>query len=95
MGIAAPAGNGAEVVVNRADGLQFGPNGPYWFTRIEVQQICRIGRTSFFNLLGKTPRTERVKVTRRVGGYRTTRYWRVSPTALKIIGHLSGQAPYL
>jgi hypothetical protein len=79
-------------VIHRAGQLQ---GSPYWYTAKEVQQILRISRAGFFRYLEQVPLADRVKVRRYVTSTRTTRYWRISPNGLRIIGHLTGTAPYL
>ena len=58
-------------------------------------RILRVSRATFFRHLRRVPAKDRVLVARGIGGRRKTRYWRVSPNGLRIMGHTTGQAPYL
>ena len=80
------------VVVDRAAGLQL---SPYWYTLADLQKLLRVSRATLCRHLPKVPLTERVKVTRHITCFRSTRYWRISPAGVRILGHATGQAPYL
>ena len=67
----------------------------YWFTLADCAMALRCSVRTVRRHLRAVPKAERVKVTRKIDGVRTTRYWRVSPAGLRVLGRLTGQAPYL
>jgi hypothetical protein len=67
----------------------------YWYTVRDCQKILGVSRATVFRHLARVPLKDRVKVKRRVSGQRNTRYWRISPDGLRVLGHSTGQAPYL
>lgn len=70
-------------------------HNPHWYTISECQKTLRVSRATIFRYLRFVPLTQRVKVTKRVRGCITTRFWRISEEGLRILGHRTGQAPYL
>lgn len=67
----------------------------YWYTIADICLVLHCSRATAHRYLGRVPATEKVKVTRKIDGVRTTRYWRVSPVAVRRLGHTTGLAPYL
>jgi prophage antirepressor-like protein len=67
----------------------------YWFTVADCCSALGCSLRTVQRHLLAVPATDKVLVTRRVRGSRTTRYWRISPNGLRIMGHRTGQAPYL
>lgn len=67
----------------------------YWYTIKDCQRVLRRSRATVWRYLPLVPPTERVLVKRRLSDRRATRYWRISPRGLQILGHATEQAPYL
>ena len=67
----------------------------YWCTIVDCQKIFGCSRATIFRYLQRVPAKDKVLVTRKIDGVRTTRYWRISPNGVRILGHLTRQAPYL
>lgn len=68
---------------------------PYWYTLEDCRKILGCSLRTVQRYLAHVPPAEKVMVTRRTDGVRTTRFWRVSPAGLRVMGHRSGLAPYL
>jgi hypothetical protein len=80
------------MIVDAATSLQA---AAYWYTVKDVMHVLGVGRTTVFRYLHLVPVAHRVKVKRHLTGPRITTYWRISPDGLRILGHATGQAPYL
>ena len=67
----------------------------YWYTITDCARLLRCSTRTIERYLRFIPIAERCMVTARTLGTRRTRYWRISPAGLKILGHRTGLAPYL
>jgi len=67
----------------------------YWFTVREVQFLLRCSRSTVFRLLPAIAPGDKVKVQHVISPGRATRYWRLSPAAVRWMGHRIGRGSYL
>ena len=67
----------------------------YWYTIPDLCFLLRVCPNTIRNHLRRIPNQHKCMVTKRAGGRRTTRYWRVSPTGFRLLGHSTGQATWL
>ena len=86
----APAAVGIQV-----DRATFVQGSAYWYTVVDCMRILRRSRATVFRALPLVPVSDKVKVKRHLTQTRVTTYWRISPNGLRILGHATGQAPYL
>jgi hypothetical protein len=67
----------------------------YWFTIADCCLALGCHERTIRRHLHRIPLSDRLLVTKRVSGTRSTRFWRISPTGLRILGHSTGLAKYL
>ena len=68
---------------------------PYWYTLADCRLVIGCSLRTLMYHLPRVPAKHKVKVTRRVRGTTNTRYWRISPDGLALLGRLTRMAPYL
>jgi hypothetical protein len=93
MGTVPSRPRGTEAVI--VDAAPLHASQVYWYTLRDIRKVLGVGRSTIFRYLPRVPAKDKVLVTRHLSGPRTTRYWRISPNGLRILGHATGQAPYL
>jgi hypothetical protein len=82
-------------VETQVDRAAFVQPAAYWYTVKDCQRLLLRSRATIFRKLPLIPPADKVMVKRHITDRRTTRYWRISPNGLRILGHSTGQAPYL